>query len=49
MSLIVPLRTTARAQWRLNWSKGHVTDRRIAGVKATAAALTATHGAAPAW
>lgn len=23
---IVPLRTTARFQWRLNWSKGHVSD-----------------------
>lgn len=26
---IVPLRTTARAQWRLNWSKGTVRQRRI--------------------
>lgn len=26
---IVPLRTTARAQWRLNWSKGHVTAKRV--------------------
>ncbi|RVT43172.1 metallophosphoesterase family protein [Sphingobium algorifonticola] len=27
---IVPLRTTARAQWRLNWSKGIVTADRLA-------------------
>jgi 3',5'-cyclic AMP phosphodiesterase CpdA len=27
---IVPLRTTARLQWRLNWSKGHASAARIA-------------------
>lgn len=27
---IVPLKTTARFHWRLNWSKGHVSDRAIA-------------------
>jgi 3',5'-cyclic AMP phosphodiesterase CpdA len=27
---IVPLNTTARAQWRLNWSKGHVGDGALA-------------------
>jgi 3',5'-cyclic AMP phosphodiesterase CpdA len=27
---IIPLRTTARIQWRFNWSKGHLTSRRIA-------------------
>ena len=27
---IVPLRTTARAQWRWNWSKGRVGERRLA-------------------
>lgn len=26
---IVPLRTTARFQWRLNWSKGHVSDAEL--------------------
>jgi 3',5'-cyclic AMP phosphodiesterase CpdA len=26
---LVPLRTTARAQWRLNWSKGRVSDTRL--------------------
>ncbi|CAN5261490.1 metallophosphoesterase [soil metagenome] len=26
---IVPLRTTARVQWRLNWSKGHLTGKRV--------------------
>ena len=26
---IVPLRTTARFQWRLNWSKGHVSTRAL--------------------
>ncbi|WP_299308957.1 metallophosphoesterase [uncultured Croceicoccus sp.] len=33
---IVPLKTAARAQWRLNWSKGWVTD---AALKHTLAAL----------
>lgn len=27
---VVPLKTTARAQWRLNWSKGWVTDAALA-------------------
>ena len=27
---IVPLKTTARFQWRLNWSKGKVTSHRVA-------------------
>lgn len=27
---IVPLKTTARAQWRLNWSKGHVSPGSLA-------------------
>lgn len=27
---IVPLKTTARAQWRLNWSKGWITGRALA-------------------
>lgn len=27
---IVPLKTTARAQWRFNWSKGHVSDGALA-------------------
>jgi 3',5'-cyclic AMP phosphodiesterase CpdA len=27
---IVPLKTTARAQWRLNWSKGSVSERSLA-------------------
>ncbi|MDG5487067.1 metallophosphoesterase [Sphingomonas sp. BGYR3] len=27
---IVPLRTTARFQWRLNWAKGHVSRRHLA-------------------
>ena len=26
---VVPLRTTARFQWRLNWSKGHVSTREL--------------------
>lgn len=26
---IVPLKTTARFQWRLNWSKGYVADREL--------------------
>jgi len=26
---VVPLRTTARFQWRLNWSKGHVSTRAL--------------------
>ena len=27
---VVPLKTTARAQWRFNWSKGHVSDGALA-------------------
>jgi 3',5'-cyclic AMP phosphodiesterase CpdA len=27
---VVPLKTTARAQWRLNWSKGYVSDHALA-------------------
>ena len=27
---MVPLKTTARAQWRLNWSKGWITQRALA-------------------
>ena len=27
---IIPLRTTARMQWRLNWSKGYLTGKRVA-------------------
>lgn len=27
---VVPLKTTARAQWRLNWSKGYVSDNALA-------------------
>lgn len=27
---VIPLRTTARAQWRLNWSRGRVSTRRLA-------------------
>jgi hypothetical protein len=26
---VVPLKTTARFQWRLNWSKGYVSDRAL--------------------
>lgn len=33
---IVPLRTTARFQWRLNWSKGHVSRRGLAEALALA-------------
>ncbi len=35
---IVPLRTTARFQWRLNWSKGHVSRRELAKTLADVAA-----------
>ncbi|WP_422062165.1 metallophosphoesterase family protein [Sphingopyxis sp.] len=48
---VVPLKTTARAQWRLDWSKGWVTraalDRTLAALDAlphgTAALVTAHH------
>jgi len=48
---VVPLKTTARAQWRLDWSKGRVTrralDRTLAAIDAlpagTAALVTAHH------
>ncbi len=48
---VVPLKTTARAQWRLDWSKGWVTrdalDRTLAAIDAlphgTAAIVTAHH------
>lgn len=36
---LVPLATTARAQWRLNWSKGHVGARRLARTLAEIDAL----------
>ena len=36
---IVPLKTIARAQWRLNWSKGRVSARELAGVLAGLHAL----------
>lgn len=38
---IVPLNTTARAQWRLNWSKGHVSDGALADALAGVAATPA--------
>ena len=48
---VVPLKTTARAQWRLDWSKGWVTgaalDKTLAAIdalpKATATLVTAHH------
>lgn len=47
---IIPLRTTARFQWRLNWSKGYVSgdeiDRTVAQLDATTAdrmAIVAGH------
>ncbi|HWK36696.1 metallophosphoesterase [Sphingomonas sp.] len=39
---VVPLRTTARFQWRLNWSKGHVSRGELA--KALALARTVPPG-----
>jgi 3',5'-cyclic AMP phosphodiesterase CpdA len=36
---IIPLKTTARAQWRLNWSKGWVTRRALAETLAQIDAL----------
>lgn len=38
---IVPLRTTARAQWRLNWSKGYVSRRSLARTLALIAEVPA--------
>jgi predicted MPP superfamily phosphohydrolase len=38
---IVPLKTTARAQWRLNWSKGWVTEAALAKALAAIDALPA--------
>jgi 3',5'-cyclic AMP phosphodiesterase CpdA len=38
---IVPLKTTARAQWRLNWSKGWVTRQALAETLAAIDALPA--------
>ena len=38
---IVPLKTTARAQWRLNWSKGWVTEAALAHALAQIDALPA--------
>lgn len=40
---IVPLRTTARAQWRLNWSKGVVGARKLDETLTTLATATAAH------
>lgn len=40
---VVPLRTTARMQWRLNWSKGHLTEERVAGAVALLKATDARH------
>lgn len=36
---VVPLKTTTRAQWRLDWSKGCVTDRALAKTLAAIEAL----------
>lgn len=40
---IVPLRTTARAQWRWNWSKGRVNRRRLRKAVAAIEATPASH------
>ena len=40
---IVPLRTTARAQWRLNWSKGRVNATSLREALALAEAAPADH------
>lgn len=40
---IVPLKTTARFQWRLNWSKGHVSRRALQEALAMAKAAPAGH------
>ncbi|WP_349356920.1 metallophosphoesterase family protein [Sphingobium nicotianae] len=38
---IIPLRTTARVQWRLDWSKGHMTPARVEQAKGS---LVRAHG-----
>lgn len=40
---IVPLKTTARFQWRLNWSKGHVSARALQEALALVEAVPAGH------
>lgn len=40
---IVPLKTTARFQWRLNWSKGHVSTRALQEALALVEAAPAGH------
>ncbi|HEX7819195.1 MAG TPA: metallophosphoesterase [Sphingobium sp.] len=40
---VISLRTTARAQWRLNWSKGHVTQGRVDKAVALLGATQARH------
>lgn len=40
---IVPLKTTARAQFRLNWSKGHVSRRALGRTLAHVAEAPGTH------
>lgn len=40
---IVPLKTTARFQWRLNWSKGHVSTRALQETLALAGAVPPGH------
>lgn len=40
---VVPLRTTARLQFRLNWSKGYLTDERVAGAVALLGQSDARH------
>ncbi len=40
---IVPLKTTARFQWRLNWSKGHVSTRALQEALAIVEAAPAGH------
>lgn len=40
---IVPLKTTARAQWRLNWSKGYVSDRALGKALAQVAVAPPEH------
>lgn len=40
---IVPLKTTARAQWRLNWSKGKVDRESLAAAVARVAAADPEH------
>lgn len=40
---IVPLKTTARFQWRLNWSKGHVSPRALQETLAAVASAPREH------